>query len=121
MEFPRQEEWNGLLFPPPGDISNPGIELNISCVSRWILHYLPPWEAPVCYSYIVGDRIRICSSQKRELRHREVKYLSEKQKREANIALPSPTTSDLLSVFSFPPRLQEKLIQAGKKKKNTGI
>ena len=68
----------------------------------------------MCYSYIVGDRIRICSSQKRELRHREVKYLSEKQKREANIALPSPTTSDLLSIFSFLPRLQEKLIQSAK-------
>ena len=68
----------------------------------------------MCYSYIVGDRVRICSLQKRQLRHREVKYLSEKQKREANIALRSPTTSDLLSIFSFPPKLQEKLIQSAK-------
>ena len=68
----------------------------------------------MCYSYIVGDRVRICSLQKRQRRHREVKYLSEKQKREANIALRSPTTSDLLSIFSFPPKLQEKLIQSAK-------
>ena len=27
MGFPRQEHWNGLLFPPPGDLPNPGIEL----------------------------------------------------------------------------------------------
>ena len=26
MEFSRQEYWNGLPFPSPGDLSNPGIE-----------------------------------------------------------------------------------------------
>ena len=26
MEFPRQEYWNGLPFPTPGDIPNLGIE-----------------------------------------------------------------------------------------------
>ena len=26
MEFSRQEYWNGLLFPSPGDLSDPGIE-----------------------------------------------------------------------------------------------
>ena len=26
MEFSRQEYWRGLPFPPPGDLSNPGIE-----------------------------------------------------------------------------------------------
>ena len=26
MEFSRQEDWSGLPFPPPGDLSNPGIE-----------------------------------------------------------------------------------------------
>ena len=26
MEFSRQEYWSGLLFPPPGDLPNPGIE-----------------------------------------------------------------------------------------------
>ena len=24
--FPRQEYWSGLPFPPPGDLSNPGIK-----------------------------------------------------------------------------------------------
>ena len=27
MEFPRQECWSRLLFPSPGDLPNPGIEL----------------------------------------------------------------------------------------------
>ena len=35
--FPRQDYWNGLPFPPPGDLTNPGIEprdrTHISCVS----------------------------------------------------------------------------------------
>ena len=26
VEFSRQEYWNGLLFPPPGDLPNSGIE-----------------------------------------------------------------------------------------------
>ena len=26
MRFPRQEYWNGLPFPSPGDLPNPGIE-----------------------------------------------------------------------------------------------
>ena len=27
MEFPRQEYWSGLPFPSPGDLPNPGMEL----------------------------------------------------------------------------------------------
>ena len=27
MGFSRQEYWSGLLFPTPGDLPNPGIEL----------------------------------------------------------------------------------------------
>ena len=26
MGFPRQEYWSGLLFPPPGDLPDPGTE-----------------------------------------------------------------------------------------------
>ena len=26
MGFPRQEYWSGLLFPPPRDLPDPGIE-----------------------------------------------------------------------------------------------
>ena len=26
MEFPRQEYWSELPFPPPGDIPDPGME-----------------------------------------------------------------------------------------------
>ena len=32
MEFPRQEYWSGLPFPPAGDLPDPGIE-SVSSVS----------------------------------------------------------------------------------------
>ena len=32
MGLSRQEYWNGLLCPPPGDLPNPGIEPQVSCV-----------------------------------------------------------------------------------------
>ena len=35
MEFSRQEYWNGLPFPPPGDVLGPGI----APVSAALLHW----------------------------------------------------------------------------------
>ena len=32
MGFPRQEYWGGLPFPPPGDLSDPRIELTSSAL-----------------------------------------------------------------------------------------
>ena len=54
MEFSRQEYWNGLPFPPPGDLPNPGIELAslASCFTdRQILHHCATWEALPLYQY----------------------------------------------------------------------
>ena len=36
--FPRQEYWNGLPFPPPEDLSNPGIE---TMSTAWQVDSLP--------------------------------------------------------------------------------
>ena len=41
MEFSRQEHWNGLPFPPPGDLPDPGIEptsLYVYSVGRRVLY-----------------------------------------------------------------------------------
>ena len=35
MVFPRQEYWNGLPFPPPGDLPDPGVELSGSKQQRF--------------------------------------------------------------------------------------
>jgi len=37
MGFYRQEYWRGLLFPPPGNLPNPGVELcllYLTCIGR---------------------------------------------------------------------------------------
>ena len=43
MQFSRQDYLNGLPFPPPGDLPNPGIK-PISCSGRWILDHYATWE-----------------------------------------------------------------------------
>ena len=44
--FPRQDYWNGLLFPPPGDLPDSGMEpTSLSLVS-------PEWQEdslPLCH------------------------------------------------------------------------
>ena len=50
MGFSRQEYWRGLPFPPPGDLSDPGIE-SVSLVSpaftgKFFCHWIT-WEAPL--------------------------------------------------------------------------
>ena len=37
MGFPRQKYWSGLPFPPPGDISDPGI---VPASSTIVVQYL---------------------------------------------------------------------------------
>ena len=47
MEFSRQEYWNGLPFPSPGDLPNPGIELGSPALQADSLPSEPPGEACV--------------------------------------------------------------------------
>ena len=50
MGFSRQEYWGGLLFPPPGVLSNPGIE-SVSLVSPALAGRFfttgATWEVPL--------------------------------------------------------------------------
>ena len=48
MEFPRQEHWSEWLFPSPGDLPHPGIELESpasSCIAGKFFTHWAPWEA----------------------------------------------------------------------------
>ena len=54
MGFSKQEYWNGLSFPSPRDLFNPGIKhvSYIPCIGRWILShsFLPtPFFLPYMY------------------------------------------------------------------------
>ena len=42
MEFSRQEYWNGLLFPSPGDLPNPETELRSPTLHADALLSEPP-------------------------------------------------------------------------------
>ena len=42
MEFSRQEYWNGLPFPSPGDLPNPGIEPGSPALQAEALQSEPP-------------------------------------------------------------------------------
>ena len=48
LGFSRQEYWSGLLFPPPGHLPDPGIELR-SPVLRLILYHLSHQGIPKKY------------------------------------------------------------------------
>ena len=51
MGFSRQEYWSGLLYPPPGDLPNPGIELASFMSSALIDGFFTisaTWEALEC-------------------------------------------------------------------------
>ena len=41
MGFSRQEYWSGLPFPPPGDLSNPGMEPTSSASHALKVDFLP--------------------------------------------------------------------------------
>ena len=53
MEFSRQEYWNGLQFPPPRDLPNPGIKpksqiciSRVFCIGRQALYCCTAQESP---------------------------------------------------------------------------
>ena len=52
MEFSRQEYWSGVPFPSPGDLPDPGIELQSSTLQADSLPPRPPGKSP-CYVYFV--------------------------------------------------------------------
>ena len=51
-EFPRQEYWSGLPFPPPGDLPDPGTEPVSLMTMHWQVGSLPlaPPGKPLSYT-----------------------------------------------------------------------
>ena len=47
MGFPRQEYWSGLLFPPPGDLLDPGFESLSPALSGGFFAVEPPGKLVV--------------------------------------------------------------------------
>ena len=51
MEFSRPEYWNGLPFPPPGDLSDPGIEPRSPALQADSLPSEPPGKPLYTYTH----------------------------------------------------------------------
>ena len=64
MEFSRQEYWNGLPFPPPGDLPNPGTEpssLLSPALAGGFFTASDTWEACVHNIHVYIGK-RLCGS-----------------------------------------------------------
>ena len=59
MDFPRQEYWSGLPFPPPGDLPDRGIELASLSLASLVLagrfFTTVPLKKPPDSSYILAN------------------------------------------------------------------
>ena len=56
MGFPRQEYWGGLLFPSPGDLSDPGLEPASPALADGFFTTEPPMKPPPCVPVYQGIR-----------------------------------------------------------------
>ena len=54
MGFFREEYWNGLSFPPPGDIPDPGIDPVSPALAEGLFFTTEPPEKPV---YVCRDSL----------------------------------------------------------------
>ena len=62
MAFSRQESWNELPCPPPGDLPDPGIE-TASCISPALAgRFFTPstaWEAQIIVEGMLYSKIQV--------------------------------------------------------------
>ena len=49
MGFARQEYWNGLPFPSPGDVPDPGIKPQLSFTAGRFFTTEPPGNPGLCF------------------------------------------------------------------------
>ena len=62
LGFSRQEYWNGLPCPPPGDLPNPKIECMLLCLLHWqmgSLSLLPPGKPQSVSCLVVSDSLQL--------------------------------------------------------------
>ena len=58
MGFSRQKYWNGLLYPPPGALPDPGVEPTSPVSPAWQEDSLPlnHLGSPPCYSLVINGK-----------------------------------------------------------------
>ena len=69
MRFSRQESWNGLPFPSPGDLCNPGIEPTSPAspiLAGKLFATSTTWEAPICQRGILKYKVTLSTFHLKE-------------------------------------------------------
>ena len=62
MGFSRQEYWNGLPFPPPGDLPDSGIEPSSPALAGRFFTSEPPWKPiPFLGGYVCASSCQLLS------------------------------------------------------------
>ena len=59
LRFPRQDYWSGLPFAPPGDLSDPGIELESPELADGFLITMPPGKPSVPVYFMINEIYKI--------------------------------------------------------------
>ena len=59
MRFSRQKYWNGLLFPPPGDPLDPGVEPLTLALAGIFFTTAPPGKPQRASDYLLYSEIEI--------------------------------------------------------------
>ena len=58
--FPRQDYWSGLPFPPPGDISDPGISSLSPALAGRFVTTQPPRKSILIIAAIAAKSLQSC-------------------------------------------------------------
>ena len=74
MGFSRQECWNGLPFPSPGDLPDPGIEPGSPTLRADALPSEPPGKSQRCKMSTIKDRNGIDLTEAEDIKKRWQKY-----------------------------------------------
>ena len=61
MGFSRHEYWSGLPLPSPGDLPNPGVEPQVSCIASRFFFTAKPLGTPFC-TYITSQFFKCSNS-----------------------------------------------------------
>ena len=69
MGFPRQEYWNELPFPSPGDLSNPGIKPTSPALAVRFFNAEPPGYI---YTYIQYSLANVLTTRRKKKGNKEI-------------------------------------------------
>ena len=112
MEFSRQEYRNGLPFPTPGDLPNPGIELASLASPALAGGFFTNWAT---WNFRIGNRASLVAQVVKHLpamRDTRVRFLGQEDPLEKEMAIHSSTLAWKIPWVEEPDRLQSMRSQS---------